>query len=937
MYRAGLLAVLLLATTVLAGNATLTCTKVGGYEFNPDYTTGTIQVNFMFKSIAPVFPGSSISFTDIFVYAAANSVKWDEQLKFNVTLEHYIPYQRWGIGQYRCVYNNSGNVEERFYEVVEKIPNRTRTVLTFTVSATAADYSSSASVKVTVPLSGSYCSELPTVDSWPDCPAFEPDPNKVSVDYPGSWRALMVNGYAAGQTVVENGVNATIPKPWNYGIYSSDGVTFSYVEVDGNKYEPNAVNDVAVSSSVSLYMVGMPKEWGTVKLIGASVPVYVETDMVTNKNPADVCRPPSCFVLAWINLTTACPAMYQKHGLRSYLFLAVRSGYMIVETAKFSCCGAQEIRLPLGSVYTAEVSVEWSPSDFIDIYLVNRFDAGSATPYLRIIENSTYYEQIARSGKVNGPLETATPGYSVTNTKVAIAVDKSLRSMKLCWYVWPMPSIYGSHNLWDEPWLWIADLWACGKTVRVDITPWLTEALKRNHRDISRGLYLDLLRFLYGEPTTYYWGSGDQYGAVSVHTDPRYDRTTADASGRVKLYHTTGIAPTDVATLIIIPAPYNATTIGGSDGSQPPPPPQLPKWLVFAVPTTACRTMFCTSLSPEVLGPLPPVAGDRALPNFGYSIMLMYIGEAGRHRVKVYVEDGYVISSGPPINVARAKNYKLVEIDKEWKPLEAVIAGPGWWVPYRRLGPCETMPVSASSIYATPDRADFVKIIVEDGGANFTYIIRVTDSVMYHISAHTPAPASLSTTPFDVTAYITLGGVPYYHAVYGYGEGGRLSPPACASTRFSNHRASQLFISGDFWGSFGLAHMPLKPVNIRYIYTKPRLELVEPWRGLVKVKADGPVAGFAFYAQRNGTWVKIGEVSTKVGNEYRGCVLVNVSKIYPWDPILVLPLVEQELDAAPGSTVAIWRPETALLFKTWADVVGYPKGARSELDVVRIC
>jgi hypothetical protein len=122
----------------------------------------------------------------------------------------------------------------------------------------------------------------------------------------------------------------------------------------------------------------------------------------------------------------------------------------------------------------------------------------------------------------------------------------------------------------------------------------------------------------------------------------------------------------------------------------------------------------------------------------------------------------------------------------------------------------------------------------------------------------------------------------------------------------------------------------VKPVNIRYVYAKPRLELVEPWRGLVRVRADGPVSGFAFYARRNGTWVKIGEAGGR-------CVLVNASRIFPWDPVLALPLVEQELDAAPGSTVAIWRPETALLFKTWADVVGYPKGARSELKIVGTC
>jgi len=144
---------------------------------------------------------------------------------------------------------------------------------------------------------------------------------------------------------------------------------------------------------------------------------------------------------------------------------------------------------------------------------------------------------------------------------------------------------------------------------------------------------------------------------------------------------------------------------------------------------------------------------------------------------------------------------------------------------------------------------------------------------------------------------------------------------------------SQLSATMDYWGEAEL----WARLNFMSSFAKPRIELVKPWRGLVKVKTDGPIVGFAFYAQRNGTWVKIGEVSTKVGNEYRGCVLVNASRVFPWDPILVLPLVEQKLDAAPGSIITIWRPETALLFKTWADVVGYPKGARSELKIVGIC
>jgi hypothetical protein len=363
-------------------------------------------------------------------------------------------------------------------------------------------------------------------------------------------------------------------------------------------------------------------------------------------------------------------------------------------------------------------------------------------------------------------------------------------------------------------------------------------------------------------------------------------------------------------------------------------------WRVSLVPTAACRPMFCAALSPEVLGPLPPVIGDRALPGMGYSVMITL---EGRHCVdlivRIYVEDGYVVSSDPSIRVTRVRNYKLAEIDRHWYGYETIVIGPGWWVFYQPHGPCETMSIRASSIYVTPNRTGPLRITVEtieiswDGSTRTyirTYVCRITDDIEYSISTRTPAPAPLTGTPFNITVHVLLDGAPYFHYMYGFGEGSRLAMPSCVPARIGSARTSQLAISGDFWGSFGLANMPLRPVNVRYIYSKPRLELADPWRGLVRVRADGPVAGFAFYAQRGGTWVKIGEA--------RGsCILINASKMFPWDPILALPLVEQELTARPGDAVTLWRPQTALLFKTWADVVGYPKGARSELKIVGTC
>jgi len=937
MHRAGLLAVLLLAI-VAAANATLTCTAESRETVD---TTDTVSVSFKFESIAPVFPDKGIRFTDNLIYSPVDSVQWDRQLEFRVALEHYAPNQSWWIDRYRCVYNNSGNVEVGYYVVLAQRPERRRTTITFTVPPTAAEHSASTSVRVSRPLEDIYCSAPPTLASWPHCPTTRPDPNKVTVE-PPEWRALQVNGYRHGNVVKAYGVNATIPDPWEYGIKSQNVGTLSYVEVDGSRYGPE-VRDAPVQSSVYLYMVGMPTQWGSVKLRGTpGLPVYVVKLVRSFSDPpAAFCRPPTCVVMDWVNITQL-KRSCDRHGGQAYIYdalVAVQSGYTIRGGARFfyeypvtdtyyRYSMSPEIYLPLGSVYLATVEVSWAPVDF-QIYMINRFDDSSGTPYLRIFGSNTYYEDVASRGKVNGPLETAGAGWLWRETKVAVAVDRSVRSIELGAYVWPVPLFWGRYTPVITRQTYSFYCISQNREIQVWLTSsiWPTDGLLKNHPDISGGRYVDMLRLLYGEPVVYYWGQGDQYGAVSVHTDRRYGQTTADAAGQARLYHVTGIAPTDAGMLDI--SWSMPQTIGGGGGGGGGTDTVSP-WLVFLVPTMACRSMFCTSLSPELVGPLPPTTGDRALPNAGYSIMLMHLGPPSRHRVKVYVEDGYVISSGPPINVARVGNYTLVEIDKEWSPLEAVVVGPGWWVRYQRLGPCDTMPVGASTIYATPDKLGPVRLIVEDNGRNSTYVFNVTDKVAYRITTRTPTPASLTATPFNMTAYVVLGGVPYYHALYGYGEGGRLSPPACASTWYSNYPASQLYVSGDFWNSFGLANTLLQPVNIQYVYTKPRLELAEPWRGLVKVKADGPVAGFAFYAQRGGTWIKIGEAAGR-------CILVNASRMFPWDPVLVLPLVEQELDAAPGSTVAIWRPETALLYKTWADVVGYPKGARSVLDVVRRC
>jgi hypothetical protein len=426
----------------------------------------------------------------------------------------------------------------------------------------------------------------------------------------------------------------------------------------------------------------------------------------------------------------------------------------------------------------------------------------------------------------------------------------------------------------------------------------------------------------------------------SVYRDPEYRYTTK--ADRTRLYHQT--AQGDF---------YNYV-FGVVEGDNRPPgftdalplgvasmvPNSTSPWALYIVPTTACNSLICADFRPALWGPAPGPAADLALPGAGYSFLLVYLNKSKQLTVRIYVEMGYVVSRGRGgVEYRWVRSYKLHEVTKRWDFLEAVYIGPGWHRSYTPLPPCQPLYVDAGGVYVTPANwTGPIRVVVEDDEGRHHFVFFASNDVSYRIKTATEAPLYFNAPRLNLTILFYLGGVPYFHGVNAFGEGGRQTQfsctPASVKARSLLGEAdymSQLSATMDYWGEAEL----WARLNFMNSFAKPRIELVDPWRGLVKVKADGPVAGFAFYAQRNGTWVKIGEVST--GSEYRGCVLVNASRIFPWDPILVLPLVEQELDAAPGSTVAIWRPETALLFKTWADVVGYPKGARSELKVVRTC
>jgi hypothetical protein len=218
------------------------------------------------------------------------------------------------------------------------------------------------------------------------------------------------------------------------------------------------------SPYVRIYMVGVPKMWGVVRLRGASAPVYVPRVVKTvGVTPFDVCRPPSCLVMDWVNATKRCELPNYTGPPYYVALVAVRSGVTAVLNATFyypSAANLSEARLPLGSVHLAHVDVRWRG---IPLHILG-------DPYLRVVVNNTYYEAVARYGKVRGPLNSThwkscdivvsgfdTCGYTIPEkpvTKktatVAFAVDRSARSIELGWYAWPA-FLYFTVNTSAEP------------------------------------------------------------------------------------------------------------------------------------------------------------------------------------------------------------------------------------------------------------------------------------------------------------------------------------------------------------------------------------------------------------------------------------------------------------------------------------------------------
>ena len=935
--------------------------------------------------------------TQIYMAEYLTSGEWEKDLNYKVMVEYWKPGP-WTLTQYMCTaklrYGDLTWTEINYYWLVNATPPRETSTITFTIPYNGVSYSETKTLRISLrPDKRGYsplCTQLPTKSTWPDCTQFS-DKNKVTkASSPELWRALMINGKKPGDKVEGYGVEAVIPSPLYYtdrrlyGDYPIDTATVSTDETGSWSIYDIPSGGLSFGMLINVEVTAVPTKWGYVEARPPkSVPLYISR--VVGASSAVNIAPPEGFIISregnatwvgdrWVwNLTLAAVAHKTPFNLTPYVALALDppaalggGGVALIGRTPV------EVHMPLGSVAPLYAAVLWR-LDARGVW-INSYPG----TYLRAVDQegrllADHYEEAGGKAKLSYSAQKS--GWYTAGVKwagFAVAVDGSFNAVTTAWYAppdscrqWPsqlLQCVYSQHVFTKVNGTWVGYSRAGkpgqqGPINKIPLVDWMAVS---HYNPCTYG-FKDFMNVVIGDPVLYYWykyhiilyafnpqtGNWEiesscytkvpHYVSMpgSVYRDPNYiDTTKTDGT---RLYHQTaqgdfynyspGVVDGDNRLPGITDAlPFGVASMVSNSTST---------WALYLVPTTVCNSLICTDFRPALWGPAPGPTADLALPGAGYSFLLVYLGKPKTTTVRMYVEMGYVVSRGRGgVEYRWVRNYKLQEVTKRWNFLDAVYIGPGWYQDYTPLPPCQPLYVDAGGVYVTPANwTGPIQVVVEDDEGRHHFVFFVSNDVSYRIKTMTEAPLLFNAPRLDITLFFYLGGVPYFHGVNAFGEGGRQTQFSCTSASVKARSllgeadyVSQLSAATDYWGEAEL----WARLNFMNSLAKPRIELVDPLRGLVKVKADGPVAGFAFYAQRNGTWVKIGEASGS-------CVLVNASRIFPWDPILVLPLVGQELAARPGDMVTIWRPETALLFKTWADLVGYPKGARSVLVVVRLC
>jgi len=966
--------VITLSTLTLPLYAAITITYMGNFTYK---TTETIHISFRFNAIAPAYGDLlsieypygatttrvwNVEFLDlrnrawpsVRVFSTAWEGRWDRDLVYVLNLHYFAPDQDWVLERYRVDWNG---LTLYFCKVV-KTPDRISDAVKFEISRSQVQFFDYKTLKVSLPIQyrAPWQCDYVVKDLWAcgDSLCFIPfnDQNTYSVSAPGSWRAEEINGFKAGDVVKWGGVEAKLPSPWTYrnAPFPSSG-SFLY--------------------DVSISVTAEPELWGVVELAPPrEIPLYISRVVL---GVPTSCIPPDCFIISGAgNATWAGTQWVWSETMYS---VALRTGFILRPYIAFTPSTSQpalanniSIEMPLGSAVGFKVAVLWE----LDMLTQRTWVNSMPGTFLRAVGPDGAlidYEEVSKGKKLaySAPLLSTRRG--VKWAELQVAVDESTPAVKTAWYSPPDPCaqwpqqiftcVYRQHVFTKVNGTWVGYA-RIGPRSRGWPMRWLELVDWLIPYSFLNGHGTDLLSMLYGDYTLFYdhvyrlrtWAfnpatgdfdvpseliiRGAQVSLVSLATSlGEYRNTTRE--GAKLFYYTSSPYYGQFYDYLFegvlgdeLPAGWTDALPLGLAGMLSN---ETSPWLVSLVPTTACTSPICVDMKPALWGPTPSPVADVALPGAGYSLLVVYIGEPRKVTVRIYVERGQVLRrTASGVTHMSIYNAPLATVTKTWNPLDGVYVGPDWWLPYKPLAPCESAQIDVDSIYTTPsDYTGPVLVTVEEveTGKRYHFAFVVSNDVLLELRSVSRAPpvyTANAEVSLNTTALLYLGGSPYFHGLPGAGEGGRRFAFRCITATVSGRSyvdvaqgAAQLSVAGDFWGELEIWIR----ARVKEVQVSPIFEVLDPERGLVKVSGGAGVVGFAFYLFRNGTWVQKAAVASS-------CVVANASKIAPWDPVLVLPIIEWRTFVYPDGEAQIPRPRAALLSKTWADL---PQMETSTIEV----
>ncbi|MFZ8841992.1 MAG: hypothetical protein ACO2PM_24320, partial [Pyrobaculum sp.] len=557
--------ILVLALTALVWAQTtvedVTCENI--WEGNV-YTTQSVSISFSFSAVGPVMgdggrfyafftdaPKAAVwdtpfyNATRIYMAERVFSGKWDRNLTYSVTVEHWKP-EPWTLALYVCTatlrYGNQTWTSIGYFWLVNAAPPRETSTITFTVPSNAVSYSETKTLYVSLGLDklgySPLCTQLPDVFTWPSCTPFEGENKVTQASSPQLWRALTINGKRPGDRIAGYGVEAVVPSPLYYtdrrirGDYPVDTAAVSTDKAGSWSIYSIPSEGLWFGTWIKVEVTAVPTKWGYVEARPPkSVPLYISRVVGAPRGVDPRLRvvPPEGFIISqegnatwvgdrWVwNSTLVAVAFKTPFILTPYVALAVDplpslggGGIALIGRTPV------EVHMPLGSVAFLHAAVLWRLDARGGLW-INSYPG----TYLRAVDQQgrlleEHYEEAGEKAKLRYDAQRRDrPIAGIKWAGFAAAVDEGFRAVTTAWYAppdpcrqWPSQLLhctYSQHVFTKVNGTWTGysrvgkpgSQWPINK---IELVDWMTV----KHHDPCQG-FKDFMNIVVGDPVLYYW------------------------------------------------------------------------------------------------------------------------------------------------------------------------------------------------------------------------------------------------------------------------------------------------------------------------------------------------------------------------------------------------------------------------------------------------